>query len=130
MNSKQHKKEDFAYCGLNCATCKNNFADIRDKISELENAFDKVNIKEVVKVIPFMKLKYWGYRKLIEFFKNECPGCRNGGGNPFCSIRKCAKKKGYTTCVECKSDMCNKYKTILKVHKDNEIQNNRKIIND
>lgn len=128
MKSRNVKKEDFAYCGLNCTTCKNKFADIRKKIIELEKAFDEANVEEIVKVIPFMKLKYLGYKKFINFFKNKCPGCRKGGGNPFCSIRKCAKKKGYFSCAECKSDMCKKFKLILKVHKDNEVQNNRKII--
>ena len=27
--------------------------------------------------------------------------CRNGGGNPFCAIRKCCIKKGYDGCWQC-----------------------------
>ena len=122
------KKNDFGYCGLNCTTCKDRFTDIRSKIDALEEAFEKVNMKGMVKAIPFMNFRYKGYKKLIDFFKTECPGCKNNGGNPFCSIRKCSKKKNYSTCVECKTDMCSKYNTIMKVHIDNEIQNNRDII--
>ena len=121
-------KEDFSYCGLNCATCKDRFHTVRNKMNDLESAFEKVNIAEMARAIPFMNSKYKGYKKLIAFFKNECPGCRNKGGNPFCGIRKCSKKKGYFTCVECKSDICKKFKSLLKIHKDNEIQNNRAII--
>ena len=93
----------------------------------LEEVFETVNIKEITKVIPFMKLKYFGYKKLIAFFSEECPGCRNNGGNPFCSIRKCAIKKGYFTCAEC-DDLCKKFNTLFKIHIDNEIQTNIKEI--
>ena len=122
------EKQDFGYCGLSCTTCKDRFAGIRKQLDDLDAAFDEINMKEVAKAIPFMNSKYKGYQKLAKFFKTECPGCRNGGGNPFCSIRKCAKKKGYSTCVECETDICKKFKTILKVHTDNEIQDNREII--
>ncbi|MBN1757350.1 MAG: DUF3795 domain-containing protein [Chitinispirillaceae bacterium] len=121
-------KEEFAYCGLNCTTCKSRFADIRQKIRTLDAAFENVNITAMAKAIPLMHSKYRGYRKMADFFGHECPGCRNGGGNPFCGIRKCAKKKGYFTCVECTTDLCRKFSSLLKIHNDNEIQNNRELL--
>ncbi len=120
-------KEDIAYCGLDCELCKSKFADIRQKIKILDEAFEKVNMKEIAKAIPFMKFKYRGYKKLTAFFSEECPGCRNKGGNPFCGIRKCATKKGYFTCAEC-DDLCKKFNTLFKIHIDNEIQTNIKQI--
>ena len=122
------EKTDFAWCGLNCATCKERFATVREKIRELDRAFDVVNVQAMMKAIPFMNAKYRGYRKLADFFGNECPGCRNNGGNPFCGIRKCSRKKGYFTCVECNDDLCKKYSSLLKIHNDNEIQSNRELI--
>ena len=121
------EKEDIAYCGLDCKLCKSKFADIREKISSLDEAFEKVNMKEIAKAIPFMKFKYRGYKKLTNFFSQECPGCRHKGGNPFCGIRKCAIKKGYFTCAAC-DDFCKKFKTLFKIHLDNEIQTNIKQI--
>ncbi len=120
-------KEDIAYCGLDCELCKSKFTDIREKTKILDEAFEKVNMKEIAKAIPFMKFKYWGYKKLTAFFSEECPGCRNKGGNPFCSIRKCAMKRDYFTCAEC-DDLCVKFKTLFKIHVDNEIQHNIKQI--
>ena len=120
-------KEDIAYCGLDCELCKSKFADIRQKIRILDEAFEKVNMKEMAKAIPFMKFKYWGYKKLTAFFNKECSGCRNKGGNPFCGIRKCATKKDYFTCAEC-GDLCKKFKPLFKIHTDNEIQTNIKQI--
>lgn len=122
------KSNDFAYCGLNCTSCQQKFTNIRLKLTELDDTFSKVNIASVVKQIPFMKGNYKGYRKLSNFFMHECLGCRQGGGNPYCSIRKCAIKKGYSSCVECETDMCKRYKGILEVHDDNELQNNRHLI--
>lgn len=118
-------KSDIAYCGLNCSACKSKFATIKEKAGELKAAMDSVNFDEVAKVIPFMKFKYKGFQKIMTFLNNEeCPGCRNNGGNPFCGIRKCAsKKKGYYTCAECES-LCKKFNVLFRVHTDNEIQEN------
>lgn len=116
-------KENIAYCGLNCKRCKEKFGKIKSIALDLEKAMDEVNFKEVAKAIPFMNSKYKGHKKLIDFFKNDCPGCREGGGNPFCGIRKCATKKGYFTCAECNS-LCKKFNMLFKVHSDNEIQDN------
>ena len=76
-------KEDIAYCGLDCELCKSKFADINQKIRILEEAFEKVNIKEIIKAIPFMKFKHRGYKNLIAFFSEECLGCRNKGAIHF-----------------------------------------------
>jgi hypothetical protein len=128
VKGKIMKKEDIAYCGLSCARCKSNFAEIRQKMKDLEGAFEKVNIKEMAKVIPFMKSKYRGYKKLIAFFSSECPGCRSNGGNPFCAIRKHNKKRNRFSCAECSAAPCSRFKSLFAIHNDNEIQNNLKQI--
>jgi hypothetical protein len=121
-------KEDVSHCGLNCKKCKEKFGKIKKLGLELEIAMEEVNFKEVAKVIPMMKSKYKKHKKFMEFFKNDCPGCRKGGGNPFCAIRKCNTKKNYFTCAECGKGLCSRYKMLFKVHIDNEIQDNIKAI--
>lgn len=122
-------EKDIAYCGLNCYSCKMKFAKVKEKAVELKNEMDNVNFDEIAKVIPFMKFRYNGFKKIMKLFNNEeCPGCRNGGGNPFCGIRKCAsKKKKYFSCAECES-LCKKFNMLFKIHIDNEIQNNIQFI--
>ena len=117
------KKEDIAYCGLNCELCKRQFVEIRRKIKALEDAFEKINIKAIVKEIPSMEQNYKGYKELMNFFSYECPGCRNNGGDQTCEIRKCAVQKGYYTCAECEQ-LCRKLEPLLKIHTDNEITDN------
>ena len=39
--------EDFAYCGLNCKTCKKKFAIIREKIKSLNDEFEKVKFLQL-----------------------------------------------------------------------------------
>ena len=121
------EKEDIAYCGLSCALCKSKFSDIREKLRILDEALENVNMQEIANSIPLMKYKYWGYKKVRDFFSEECPGCRDKGGNPFCGIRKCAVKRNYFTCAECGS-LCKKFNSLFRVHVDNEIQNNIKQI--
>ncbi len=123
MTVQKYSKEDIAYCGLNCKDCRERFQDIRETAALLQEKMEKVNFSEMAKAIPFMKRKYKGYLKSMEFFKEECPGCRNKGGNPFCSIRKCATKHGYFTCAECETEYpCKKFDMLFRVHIDDEIQ--------
>lgn len=117
------KKDAIAYCGLSCERCQCNFADIRDKAKALVAAMNEVNFSEMARVIPFMNFKYKRFLKVIEFVSHECPGCRQGGGNPFCGIRKCATKKAYFTCAECEQ-LCKRFNKLYRIHSDNEIQNN------
>ena len=113
-----------SYCGLDCNKCRDNWAEISRIANTLDEKLNNLNVKEIVKSIPFFKWKYHGYVKTIGFFtKEECSGCRNKGGNPFCRIRKCAIKKGFTTCAECET-LCKKFNSLFKIHRDNEIQNN------
>lgn len=122
------KTSDFAYCGLNCELCKTRSRKIREKAIELQDAMDEMNFAEVSRVIPFMHGKYRNHVKLMKFFtENECPGCRENGGNPFCAIRKCADKRGYTTCAEC-GKLCKKFDMLFRVHKDGELQRNISIL--
>ena len=114
---------EMAYCGLDCALCKQRMDLIRERVGLLNEAFAAANIAEVSREIPFMRFHYRGYKKLTDFFSTPCPGCREGGGNPFCGIRKCAKKRQYQTCAEC-SDLCNRFKPLFRIHQDGEIQRN------
>ena len=44
------------------------------------------------------------------FIENaKCPGCRQGGGPPWCEVRKCCSEKGLHICFECEEFPCPKF---------------------
>jgi hypothetical protein len=71
--------ENLGYCGARCMTC---FA-------------YKKNVSEAAKSL----------RRELRAEKM----CRGGGGNPWCKIRQCARKREFAGCWECgEADACRK----------------------
>ena len=114
-----------AYCGLYCGDCfsfKGKVADLaRDLRKELrESKFDKV-----AEGIPFKEFKHYAecYEVLGAMVRLRCKsGCRNGGGNPFCSIRN------VEGCWECEElETCKKLDFLKVNHGDAHLKNLRKI---
>ena len=58
--------------------------------------------------------EFWEFLGQISDKKNGCPGCRQGGGNGFCGIRKCAKKKGVELCADCEEFPCHRIEGLAK----------------
>jgi hypothetical protein len=131
-------KEDeqlIAYCGLYCGDCfgyKGKVADLaRDLRKELrESKFDK--FADFISNENFGKV-YKDYDKcynvLGAMVKFRCrKGCKNGGGPPFCKIRKCNQRKGFEGCWECEDfEECNKLDFLAHVHGDAHIKNLRRL---
>ena len=132
--TKQNKNL-IAYCGLYCGDChgfQNKIPDLaRDLRKELRSSkYDKFG--QFISKQPFGKpLKHYKecYQALGMMVKFRCrKGCKNGGGNPFCKIRKCCQKNNYQGCWECdKFEACKKLNFLKPVHNDAHIKNLRKI---
>ncbi len=133
MNKNQY--DGIAYCGLYCHECPNHtgiIADMaRDLRKELRNyRFDKT--AELLSSISFFKTfkKYPEcYEVLGAMVKMRCGRtCKNGGGNPGCKIRLCAKKKGFDGCWECSDfESCTKLAYLEGNHGKAYIKNLRAI---
>jgi hypothetical protein len=96
------------YCGLCTARCRipKQAAALRDTMAN--DGYDKWGVN-----IPDFK-EFWKFlNEHCEPDKN-CPGCRQGGGPPFCSIRKCATAKKIDLCVYCDEYPCNRIASIAK----------------
>lgn len=127
----ENHAETIAYCGLYCAGCPNHLGTIanlaRDLRKELRTyRFDKT--AEVLGSLPFFKsFKNYDdcYEVLGAMVKMRCKNtCRNGGGNPFCKIRKCAQKKKLMGCWECEVfETCEKLETLEPNHGKAHIKN-------
>jgi hypothetical protein len=124
-----------AYCGLYCGDCHGFSGKIpdlpRDLRKELRaSRYDK--FAEFISTFSFGKdfRNYEEcYKVLGVMVKFRCrEDCRDGGGSPFCKIRKCAQKKGIEGCWLCEMfESCKKLDFLIPVHGDAHIKNLRAI---
>jgi hypothetical protein len=107
-----HRLKLVTYCGLYCALCAQ-----RGRIPSQAQALRESMVKEGYefwgKEIPEFN-EFWGFLTNLSQPDTSCPGCRQGGGPPFCTIRKCAREKGLEICVECDEYPCRRIHAIAE----------------
>lgn len=111
----KNPKSLLGYCGLYCGAWGIYQGRIKQAVQNPRGVisvygFDKMSA-ELTKWEPSLK-HYAEFEEvmdgLVKLF-GECPNCVDGGGDPTCEIRICAKEKGHTICVECaEMDACKK----------------------
>lgn len=91
-----------AYCGLNCAECFVHKLTVSEAAKALRRELRAAKLKELWPGIPFLG-EYVPFKKSLDGLASlRCTKtCRGGGGNPWCKIRKCARKKELIGCWEC-----------------------------
>jgi len=100
------------YCGLYCGLCAQH-----GRIPRQANALRESMVKE--------GYESWGkeisgFNECWKFLTDlcnpdrACPGCRQGGGPPFCSIRKCARERKVDICVFCEEYPCRRVLEIAR----------------
>ena len=131
-------KEDeklVAYCGLYCDDCHGHNGKIPDLARDLRK---ELRASRYDLFADFLSKEKFGkafaeYEKCYEVLgamvKFRCKkGCQEGGGNPFCKIRKCVQKKGLEGCWECADfEDCGKLEFLAHVHGDAHIKNLKKL---
>ena len=127
--------EMISYCGLYCGECPNHtgkIADLaRDLRKELRNArFDKTaDVLSEMSFFSMFKDYEQCYAVLGGMVKLRCNhACRDGGGNPYCKIRKCCQRKELEGCWLCDEfTTCNKLDELKANHGVAHIKNLRSI---
>ena len=132
MSENKPKDENqIAYCGLYCGDCHG----FNGKISDLARDLRKeLRASRYEKFAGFISTYSFGkdfagyeecYKVLGAMVKFRCKkGCKNGGGSPFCKIRKCAQKKELEGCLLCEEfETCKKLEFLVPVHGDAPIKN-------
>lgn len=129
-------KEDnaIAYCGLDCADCFSRKGEIADLAKALRK---KLREEKFAKMAPGLS-KFFKtfqdydacYEVLGAMVKLRCGhSCRDGGGNPFCKVRACCKKKEIEGCWECAEfETCEKPDFLEPIHGDIHRKNVRKMM--
>ncbi|MFW9843656.1 MAG: DUF3795 domain-containing protein [Candidatus Thorarchaeota archaeon] len=129
------KSEMIAPCGLYCAECPSYTGIIPDLARDLRKAlrvyrYDKIS--SALAELPFFK-EFKDYENAYEVMgalvKMRCSkGCRSGGGNPFCNMKKCTERKGFEGCWECDAiKSCKKLNELNSTHGEAHRKNLRKL---
>jgi hypothetical protein len=100
------------YCGLYCGLCAQ-----RGRIPRRANELRETMAREGYEVwgseIPGFNL-FWKFLTDLCDPDKACSGCRQDGGPPFCSIRKCARQRGVDVCVFCEEYPCSRVLEIAR----------------
>ena len=91
-----------AYCGLNCTECFVYTKTVSEAAKALRREMRAARLKNDWAEIPFLG-GYEPFKKTLDALSGfRCNKvCRDGGGNPWCKIRKCVQKHGFFGCWEC-----------------------------
>jgi len=117
-----------AYCGLDCSKCFGYTKTISEAAKGLRRTMRVEKVKQVWPSMPFLG-DYDAFKKDLDALAGlRCRGCLEGGGNPFCRIRKCCLQRGYRSCAQCDEfESCEKLTTLEPGHKDEHLKNLRRI---
>lgn len=120
-----------AYCGLYCGDCFSYQGKIADLARDLRKELRGAKFDRIVEGLPFKEFQNYQvcYEVLGAMVRLRCKNaCRDGGGNPFCKIRKCCQKNEYEGCWECEEFAdCKKLDFLRTGHVDAHLKNLRKI---
>ena len=96
-------KKYICYCGLHCENCA-----VKVKVEPaskiLYDEMKKAGFEEIISMIPDGD-KFWSFLKGM-VVDGVCVSCREGSGNPGCTVRLCAKEKNVEMCALCESYPC------------------------
>ena len=99
------------YCGLYCENCAVK-AKIDPAARVLYDEMKRAGFEEIIHLIPGGD-GFWPFLKsMVE--TGTCTSCRDGGGNPGCKVRICAKDKGVVICAQCESYPCELFAEFFK----------------
>jgi hypothetical protein len=104
----EDSQEMIAYCGLYCGECPSHTGTIPDLARDLRKELRTYRYEKTAAVLAempfFSAFKEYDtcYEVLGALVKMRCgKACRQGGGNPYCAIRKCATRRGFEGCWLC-----------------------------
>lgn len=104
MSKKTMPKDKnlIAYCGIDCSQCFSYKMTVSEAAKLLRRELRSAKLKNFWQDIPFLG-KYEPFKKSLDGLAMlRCPkGCRGGGGNPWCKVKRCSQKKGFWSCGEC-----------------------------
>ena len=99
-------KEYICYCGLYCENCAVK-AKVTPAAKALYDEMLKAGFEAVIHYIPGGD-GFWPFLKNMAD-EGICISCQDGGGDPGCAIRICAREKAVEMCALCDDYPCVKF---------------------
>ncbi len=128
------KTELIGNCGLYCYECPSYTQKVANLARDLRKQLRKDELdkySDMMAEMPgFEAFKNYGQGiKLLEALKKiRCKGCKAGGWDGTCKIRKCVKQKNYKGCWQCEIfESCEKLKPLEDGEANIHLKNLRKI---
>ena len=91
------------YCGLYCINCAVKVK-VEPAAKNLYQEMKNAGFEEIMPMIPGAK-GFWPFLKSMAD-DGVCISCREGSGNPGCTVRSCAKEKNIEMCALCPDYPC------------------------
>jgi len=113
--------EYVCYCGFYCECCVVK-ARIGPAAQNLHKEMKNGGFEDYIKYIPGGN-EFWPFLKNMSE-KGLCISCKEGGGDPGCNIRNCAKEKDIEMCALCTDYPCNYFEPFKEskiLFADNEV---------
>lgn len=115
-------KQYTCYCGLYCGNCAVKVR-IDPAAKTLHQEMKNAGFESFIHFMPDGK-SFWSFLTSMSE-TGTCTSCRDGGGNPDCAIRLCAKEKGVDMCAFCESFPCSLFDPMIAAYSgilaDNEL---------
>jgi hypothetical protein len=135
MGKTVPKRDLIAYCGLYCDDCVSRKGKIAELAEELRSELRREKFErtaDVISAVPFFSgLKDYPvcYEVLGALTLCRClKTCRDGGGPPFCEIRKCCRERDLRGCWQCgEFESCSKLDFLKPLHGTAHLVNLRKL---
>ena len=105
MNERPNSTENQAGpCGILCGSCPMGGGTIAEAAGRTRQNLADSEIPNWAPFVPGGEAIDWAAVDLgLAWMETHgrCAGCENGGGPPDCTIRVCAREKGYDLCSSC-----------------------------
>jgi hypothetical protein len=109
------KKEYICYCGLYCENCAIK-AKVGPAAEALYKEMCKAGYESFIDYLP-SGTEFWKFLKYTAQ-NGTCNSCKDGGGDPGCKIRICAREKKVEMCPLCSEYPCAKITDFFGTHSE------------
>ncbi len=106
-------RDQMGPCGIACGLCDLGNGKVAGSAGRVRDYLRNYGVSQWASLLPGgAEIDFDQLSKSLEWVSTSvgCLGCEKGGGPPDCTIRKCAKEKGFDVCSGCPDlEGCDKF---------------------